>query len=327
MELNALDGKNRIYGDDLPEGTYYIANIVQNAIKKNANVPYRNVEIHRYNQHHDNNFWIIKPDASCGLEICSPVSKGHIGIKNICDVVDALVADPRIKADERCSLHVHIEVKDLNFAQLASVLSWWLKCELVFLDSVKTSRKRNRYCQFMGICDLYQVESKLTPNELINMFGVGKYTTLNTFHYKSRKRDTIEFRIMESECCLNSEMMKNWIMLLMHFIDCAVQRKIPLDYKPGDPWTGLAWLDTKHVFEFLKFDTEDECEIRDWFIYRLLKNTINTDMAGIFSDEGRRFSYNEVLEIFNSTRMSNHYFDMCHNLLSHPQPRLENKNV
>jgi hypothetical protein len=185
------------------------------------------VIVHKWGHDHNNDSWVVKPDGSCGMEVCSPVCKGWHGLKRVCKVIEAFSNEPKISADHRCSLHVHIDVSDLSIEQLCSVIAWWVKCEPVFLDSVPPSRKKNRYCQFIGLWDLFEENSTLSMDQLIKKFGNSKYGSLNTYHLKMGKRQTIEFRIMEGDCCKNPYMAKNWLRLLVHFVEPHLQAAAP----------------------------------------------------------------------------------------------------
>lgn len=296
IEINAFDLLNRPLGyseGKLPAGIHYVGNLVHKTTNSN-------VTIHKWGNDHYNDNWVIKPDASCGMEVCTPVLKGWKGVLEVCRVVDAFKNDSKITADSRCSFHVHVDVSNLSEEQLAAVLSWWIKCEPVFMDSVPYGRKKNQYCQFIGLTDLLNVEDGLLyPSGLISRLGACKYYTINTYHYVNKKRKTIEFRIMESQCCRNSLMAKNWIRLLLHFVEMAVKNGLPSDYTKGDKWSGYCWLDPNDVFEFLGFDDEISDglqQIRDWFINRLVQNVVDIK-DGIFSSIGRSFAINEICDL------------------------------
>ena len=107
IEINATDGRSRPPGEKLPEGIFYVSQM----LASNLNC---RVDVAKWHHTHHNQSWIVKPDSSCGMEICSPVSKGTSGLEVICNVVDLLKLDPIVQADERCSLHVHVEVSDLS---------------------------------------------------------------------------------------------------------------------------------------------------------------------------------------------------------------------
>src|SRR5688572_42655 len=171
IELNSLDRRDfkarPLRQGELPEGTNYIATLLM----ENLRSP---VRINKWNYTH-NNFaeWVVKPDSSCGIEVCSPAFKGWTGLKQVVKTIDILEADPKILVDDRCSFHVHVNVMDclsrikrtgMGFNSsgyewsksydLAAILAWWTKCEPVFLDSVPADRKRSRYCMAIGSTDL-----------------------------------------------------------------------------------------------------------------------------------------------------------------------------
>lgn len=298
IEVNSFDKRNRPIGYEdgkLPEGIEYVGNLVQKITEEK-------VLIHKWGNDHHNDVWIVKPDGSCGMEICTPVLKGWNGIMRTCRVIDGFRKDPKITADTRCSLHVHVDVSDLSDAALASVISWWIKCEPVFMDSVPSRRKKSQYCQFLGQMDIFEdVEDGLYPPEILfKRIGHCKYYTINTFHYVNKKRKTIEFRIMDNECCLDPWMAKNWIRLVLHFVECAVKRGLPLNYEPGNKWSGYCWLDPDDVFGFLGFMpgqyelSPGLKQVRRWFIMRLNALAKDTGLRGVMSDKGRRIAIAQI---------------------------------
>lgn len=304
IEINSFDGRNRPNGyedGELPSGIHYIGNLVQKLSQER-------VLIHKWGNDHNNDVWIVKPDGSCGMEVCTPVMKGWNGILRTCRVIDGFGKDIKIESDSRCSFHIHVDVADLTEAQLASVISWWIKCEPVFLDSVPSQRKKNQYCQFLGEMDIFEnIEDGLLPNEsLLKKVGHCKYYTINTFHYQNKKRKTIEFRIMDSACCLDPWMAKNWIRLVLHFVERAVLKGLPPEFESGNKWSGYCWLDPIDVFDFLGFTlgkyeiSPGLQQVRSWFISRLHSQSKNTGLSGVMSDRARRVSFQQIDELYSN---------------------------
>lgn len=297
IEINSFDQRNRPANYDqgvLPEGVHYVGNLVQSKINDR-------VIVQKWGLNHFNSAWIVKPDSSCGMEVCSPVLKGWSGLMNLCNVLKGFEEDPQIISDHRCSFHVHVDVSDLSKLDLASILSWWIKFEVVFLDSVPFSRKLNQYCQFFGLKTIFNHDIVFEPEYLIKIFGEHKYNTLNTYHYLNKNRKTIEFRIMDHMCCKDPWMAKNWIRLVLHFVECCIKKGLPSSFKKNDPWSGYCWLDPKDLFEFLNFFETDVSpgieQVRGWFLSRLKKNIKNDYKFGIFSKKGRSLAIKQVKEL------------------------------
>jgi hypothetical protein len=298
IEINSFDMRDRPIGYDdgaLPDGIHYVGNLVQKLTQEK-------VLIHKWGNDHNNDLWIIKPDGSCGMEVCTPVLKGWMGLMQVCRVIDGFSKNQKISADDRCSLHVHVDVSDLTEPQLASILTWWIKSEPVFLDSVPPKRKKNRYCQLLGQTDIFdEIEDGLLSfDTLVRKLGICKYYTINTFHYHYKKRKSIEFRIMDNECCLNPWMAKNWVRLVLHFVEKAIQKGLPPSYEPGNKWSSYCWLDPIDLFEFLGF-MPGQCDlspglqqVRSWFVGRLDSQSRNTGLLGVMSDRGRRIAHNQI---------------------------------
>jgi hypothetical protein len=282
IEVNAADSRDFVLfplaKGELPLGIDYIGDAIKEITKKP-------VIVEKWHYTHNNQAWVLKPDRSCGIEICTPVSKGWYGIREIENVVNKL-AEICI-GDHRCSVHVHVEVADCTPRDIASILAWWIKCEPVFIDSVPASRKRNRFCQSLGTTDLFDLDEGV--GNLFNDLAVHKYFTINTYHMSQHKRKTIEFRIMEASFDCYS--ITKWIQLLIHFVDTAKNKKCPSRYREGNPMTGLVWLDLIDVMKILGFMNNNLSktmeDLRNWFLYRIMDN-INTDFKGLWSNEFRK---------------------------------------
>jgi hypothetical protein len=259
-------------GKEKPEGTDYVVNLVKNSTDDD-------VEWRIYEHTHNNECWVVKPDSSCGLEICTPIYRNWRGIKKVCQVVDSFRKDPKIAVDHRCSVHVHVDVSDLSEIEVASIIVYWVKCEAVFLDLVPYQRKVNRYCQFLCARDNFDTDNYLSPNQIINAVGDVKYYTANTDQWRRTggKRKTLEFRIIEGEGCKDPFLIKNWLRLILHFVQMSSNYSLPAPYKAGDPWSWVCMLDTADVLRVLGFYpgqynlSNGLTQTRNWMLARLLK--------------------------------------------------------
>jgi hypothetical protein len=299
IELNSFDGrdfeKTPLKWNELPNGIHYIGNLISEFLKESVRISKWKV-----NASQNNDIWVIKPDASCGIEVCSPVMRGNYGVKRICDIINLLSENSLVSSGDKCAFHLHIEVRDLQELQKASILAHWIKCEPVFLDAVPLSRKVNRYCQCIGQNQFFSHDKIPYPREII-CFLSDKYYTVNTYQMMSiGKRETIEFRFMDSSVCLDSNLAGNWIKLLMLFVETTKDLPYPEKYKKGNKHSGLLWLDVLDVMDmlgFLKSDISEELqELRNWFLFRLKENLINNS-NGIWSKECRKISIQQVEEL------------------------------
>ena len=296
IELNSFDKRdfkvNPLAMNEFPKGMDYIANLIRNLNKSVSSTGWQHT--------HNNTNWVCKPDSSCGIEVCSPIFTDAL---EIVEVIDLLSKDKNVMADKRCSFHVHFDVSDclvydsyvdhkkINLdksIELISILSWWIKCEAVFFDSFPDSRKVNRYCQFIGISDLFDLDEKINFSDFIDKLS-NKYLSLNTNHLKKNFRPTIEFRTAENSACLDSNFAKNWILFLDNFISKSISKGLP---------ESLAWLDPKEVFYFL--DLNKNIGIRDWFLSRIFTN-INSNIS--YWNSFRKHAFFEFKEILNNLQL------------------------
>lgn len=300
IEVNAFDGIARGQNDQPPKGIDQVGLIVSKITEERT-------KIKRWHHTHNNNNWIIKPDASAGIEICSPILKGWKDLLKGCRLVHEFKLNNQIQADERCSLHIHINTADIDRSTLATILAYWIKCEPVFMDSVPSNRKLNRYCQLIGITDLFTHDFLMDPDEIIDKLGKHKYSSVNTFHLSKGERPTIEFRIMEHETCTDPFFVKNWVRLMLHFIKRTQNLELPCLYEEDNRWSSLLWLDTFDVLNILGFDGSCELssglkQVRNWFLGKLKINILDTGLPGIWSDAARQISYDQLNLVLNDIK-------------------------
>jgi hypothetical protein len=300
IEVNALDSRDfnqyPLMDGEMPAGIEYIGEKIASLIKEP-------VDIRSWHYTHNNNRWVLKSDRSCGVEICSPVSSGKFGINRVCSVLDAINKDDRIPIDRRCSLHIHVNIADCSHREVATILGYWIKAEPVFIDFLPAYRKKSRYFQCIGAVDLFSPTMEY-GDDMEKLLGIHKYFTINTYQKAKNKRPTIEFRIMGCDGCSSTEMGRNWIVLIMHFVEMAL-KKVSMNSNKS-VWNNLTWMDPRQLMEFLGFmgDYELSSElrvVRKWFLMNLSKWTGTG--TGFWGKEGRQFAANQVQEIISELQL------------------------
>lgn len=281
LEVNAFDGLNRP-----PNGKKYPTGIEDVSVVVAENTE-EGCRIEGYQHTEKNDQWVLKMDSSCGMEVVSPPLKGWEGISKVCKVAKAFNEEPKIKSDERCSVHIHVEVADLTETELASVLIHWVKCEPCFMDAMPLERKRNRYCQFIGLMPIFQHDDDVEPKKIITDLGTVKYYSVNTNQMVlGSHRKTIEFRVIEGDGSRNPYLLKNWIRLIIHFVEMTKKLPLPSRYKEGDRWSSYLWLEPEDILTILGFNNNYELskgltQTRNWLIARWAKNLSKHQNPGL----------------------------------------------
>jgi hypothetical protein len=84
MELNAFDGRNRPENkNDLPQGIDVVGEVVKERLDTSVSVTH-------WHHTHNNDNWVIKPDSSCGMEVCSPILKGWRGLESVVQCISGV---------------------------------------------------------------------------------------------------------------------------------------------------------------------------------------------------------------------------------------------
>ena len=303
IELNSFDNRDFKISplglDEIPEGAEEVAEIIADVTKAPVNII-------KWNYTNNNEEWIVKYDSTCGIEVCSPVLAGWAGIREVAKVVEAFKKE-NVPCDEKCSFHVHVAT-DRDKRKTAKMMAHWIKCEAVFSDSIPDHRKKNSYCQQIGLSDFFNTDTVFCPDDILNCLGANKYYTLNCYHLRKKRRSTVEFRIIENEACVNPFFVSNWLKLMLYFVDVGLSAEEITPYEKGNSKSSFLWLDFKEVMSFLNLSLENDItpeseEVRNWFISRVRKN-VKSSLTGIWSSEGRQVTNKQVEEYVSSLNIN-----------------------
>lgn len=113
---------------------------------------------------------------------------------------------------ERCSVHVHIDVRDLNEEQLANVLTLYLLFEKAFYQLIGEDRYHNIFCVPL---------LETLPDTSLNIFETvkvsKKYSALNLACVADK--GTVEFRAMEGN--MDPQRIFPWLYILAALVTYA----------------------------------------------------------------------------------------------------------
>jgi len=215
LEYNALDNNSRSKDkNNLPVGIFSYSNSIAKKIGKS-------VDVNGWQYTNNNNAWVVKPDSSCGLEVCSPPMVASEAIHQLKDVVDGLNDSKFARSDGRCSFHVHVEIEDLSENQVWNLFLNWVRNELFFYLLTNNDRWLNHYCQPIGFSAIFDKHEALTYSNMLRRLSEYKYYAINLYHYKKKRKKTMEFRIMGNNACINSIDAVNWCKILICFVERA----------------------------------------------------------------------------------------------------------
>ena len=172
-----------------------------------------NAVVEGYN-HRTQRYWKVITDASCGLEIVSPILSGEQGLdelRKVCEVLTRIGC----QVDRTCGLHVHIGADALGVAKVRSVVKRWLGNE-DNLDSIQPRSRRGRsntYCQpLAATMRTHLIDNCFNIEDLANIQST-RYSKLNLQSYRTHR--TIEFRHHSGST--DSTKITNWVKFLLDF--------------------------------------------------------------------------------------------------------------
>jgi hypothetical protein len=178
-----------------------------------------------WNPTYETTKWHVKNDSSCGLEVASYKSKGIGDLLNIAAVAEAIQEAGGV-VNEKCGMHVHVDVSDFSPTQVATVIAFWIKIEKVIANMLPSHRVNNKYCKFLTHYLSKKIKQfnsnssafwQLVKPDLSGNYNKQRRVSLNVWnyayanHFSLNTRKTLEFRMPEGT--LDSKEIKNWLRL------------------------------------------------------------------------------------------------------------------
>ena len=142
-------------------------------------------------------------------EFSSFIYNGDALLTVIDKVIEALENATSV-VNRTCGFHVHLDVYRNTEEQRKNIREWWRLFEPTFMAMTSESRRHNQYC-------------KRTKSLSDYNWKYDRYATLNIAAFE--KYNTYEFRLHQGT--LDSNKIKNWIMLLLSFVDTFSEINAP----------------------------------------------------------------------------------------------------
>ena len=173
--------------------------------------------------HTTRNHWKIVTDASCGLELVSPILSGKKGMENAKAIIDCLASIEGVTVNRDCGIHVHVGADDITTQGMKNVVMFYAKNQHMIGSVLAPSRRGgSRWCETItsNHGDMNQVERKLndcnTVGDVVSTFGrYGRYQTVNMTAYNRQR--TLEFR--QHGGSIDSEKILNWAHFLLTTVE------------------------------------------------------------------------------------------------------------
>lgn len=180
-----------------------------------------------------NNFiqWHLKIDNTTLSELCTPVSNYSM-LKKIRSVLTKIGKNKNVKITKNDSFHVHMDVRDIS---KENILILWLKYEKLICALFPSHRRnRNSYCErsvnhhlktSRQVSEYFKdaLEKTLDHHSAISFYFYKK----NNKNKRRKCRNTVEFRLGEGTT--DSSFIRNWVVLLLHFLECCKKMKSPIE--------------------------------------------------------------------------------------------------
>lgn len=258
LEYNSLDKLSRsVSVNGLPHGIYFFADVCVDALNKF-------VEINKWHSTNNNENWVIKPDASCGLELCSPPQNLKSLLKDMNLLINKINNYKFLESDNRCSFHIHIDIIDFDYYDLIYLIEKWVQLEPFFFFLCKEDRWINNYCKPLSLnFEALPLDSKYT-NLIVESLYDNKYLAINLCNLKKKKKNTVEFRIVGSDACLDYETAASFCKIFNIFVERVKSEKNKMNRI-----SNFEFLSIKESLEFLSL--EDDISL-DWIKSKLLFN-------------------------------------------------------
>ena len=184
--------------------------------------------------------WNVINDSSLrndGRELVTKLPLAGYDLRKATEELDGLLRSGGLAVSERCSVHVHIDVRDLTLTQVGNILATYVACEAALYNFGGKERYDNIYCpgvtsalEQMGV--MRRVMQGSDHDFRFGCHDWCKYTGINL--RSIAERGSIEFRAHEGT--LDLYRITEWVGILLRMVDYATtteRKKIKVHAKQG----------------------------------------------------------------------------------------------
>lgn len=257
----------------------------------------REVRVSGWTQTSSNDYWHVKTDRTCGtsdrlgVEVASFKASGPADILHISRMA-AILETCGLQVNERCGLHIHVDLSDFEPSDAGVLMARWAKVEGVMCNAVPRHRFRSIHCKpltkftnFRYNRDPLLFWQLHRPRHLGVHHNPFKRVMCNFVNYASSIRfegslrhygvdvpskKTVEFRFPEGT--LNELEIANWVRLFLLFVEESKKNKMPTNIDSItelDEFLSYFGLFQKDAFYILDTSLHG---LKKWFLRRLLKH-------------------------------------------------------
>lgn len=164
--------------------------------------------------------WKIVPDSSCGNEAVTPILRGASGFASLKTAMAAL-RGAGARVDARCGMHVHLDMSDLNGAEMARFVALYVNHQDDIDNIVPPSRRGNTYARRVETGELDTIVDAFTRTGTTPWRWTQdrRYRTINVMSFP--KYGSIEVR--QHQGTLNFTKARAWVLLMMAMVEVARQ--------------------------------------------------------------------------------------------------------
>ena len=172
--------------------------------------------------HATRSYWKIVTDASCGLEMVSPILQGENGFQQLKTVLDTM-AEMGCTVNRSTGVHVHLEAADLTALDVKNIVTRYADNEAEIDTWFPRSRRasNNQYCspvsQGIDVSFRNVDEGALDAERATSAQSYMRHRFCKVNLASLSRYNTIEFRQHAGTTDFNK--VSNWVMFLQHFVE------------------------------------------------------------------------------------------------------------